>query len=546
MSKELDKYRVPTVDWVAILGLLLMTRIPWAQLYLGIDRVNLAYALEEFNPAFHQPHPPGYPLSVALARLIDAVVTDPRATFLIISIGVSALCLPVLFSLAVRMFSPRAARIAVFLFVLNPAVWFTSLKSPLRPHLALFALLVAYCSWRCLNGEKAYAFWGALALGIGGGFRPDLLAYMFPLWILSVWIGTRSGAVVLRAALILGLSILVWLVPLILATGGPGSYLQLALGYTMQQSQGQSIVLGSNWRAWLHQLSRLLTWNGLAVVGWVWALPFFLRAENRIRFRSPQVGFIAAWVAPGLLIQALIHVATPGHTLFSVAAFCLLGGHVLHSSMRSLPGIRRWPPAEELVLGAVLAFNAMVFLNMFPLPALAEKAASSGVLRSWLTVRDAVAYSTFETSRDQLRWVDDIAHTSFAEIKAFTPLDRPSVIVSAEGDDNEYNFLNWRVASYYLSTRDIWVLIDHGRSEPGSQWTRLVRGRRMVERRGDDALRIPVPAGGRIIWLMERDTPFVRELSRIFRVEQGRYVLYTDLRPDAGRFQVRGFEFVPN
>ncbi|MBI2149492.1 MAG: hypothetical protein HYU27_02655 [Acidobacteria bacterium] len=120
------------------------------------------------------------------------------------------------------------------------------------------------------------------------------------------------------------------------------------------------------------------------------------------------------------------------------------------------------------------------------------------------------------------------------------------MIISAAGGEEEYNFLNWRVASYYLPTRDIWVLGDDRSSAPVSQWTRLVRGRRMVDRTGDDALQIPVPAGGRIIWLMERDTPFVRELSRLFPVGRGRYVLYTDLRPEIGRFTVRGFEFVPN
>lgn len=544
MSTKLESYRVSNVDWVATLGLLLLTRIPWMPSYLGIDRVNLAYALEEFDPASHQPQPPGYPLFVVLSRLVDALVQNPHTTFQIISLGVSALSLPVLYALVRRMFSPAAARTAVFLFVLNPAFWFTSLRSPLRPHLALFALLTAYCCWRCFNGEKAYALWGALALGFGSGFRPDLLAYMFPLWILSAWTGTRSAAAVLKGAAVLGLCILAWGIPMLIAAGGPVFYLNLLLGYAADQSKGGAIGFGLSWRPWLHQLSRLVTWNGLAVVGWLWALPLYLRAENRIRLRSSQAGFIAAWVVPGLLVQAFTHVETPGQTLFSIPAFCVLGGHVLHFSMQKLSG-RRWLPAEELAIGAVLVFNTTVFLNVFTLPSFTERSEVSTISRAWLSVRDAILYSAFETSRDQLRWIDEIAQTSLSEIQSFTPQDRPNVIVSAVGGEDEFNFLNWRIASYYLSERDIWVLIDDETPDITGSWTRLVRGRQTVERRGEDGLRIPVPAGGRILWLMEQDTPFVRELSQIFQVQRGRYVFFIDLKPQAGPFRIGSFKFVP-
>ncbi|MBI4473786.1 MAG: hypothetical protein HY646_14050, partial [Acidobacteria bacterium] len=344
MSKELSGYHVPTVDWLAMLGLLLMTRLSWVPLYLGIDRVNLAYALDEFNPAFHQPQPPGYPLSVLFARLIDAVVHDPHTTFLVISIGISALSLPVLFALTSRMFSPSEARIAVFLLVLNPVFWSASLRSPLRPHLALFSLLIAYCCWRCIKGENRFAIWGALALSIGGGFRPDIVVYMSPLWVLSTWLGTRSVRALLRGSLVFGLCTLAWLVPTLLAAGGPGVYVDLIVDYLNQQAGGESVLLGASWRPWLHQMSRLVTWNGLAVAGWLLAVPIFLHSEGRIRLRSLEAGFIASWVAPGILIQALTHVAEPGHTLFSVAAFCLLGSHVLHCSIAHAAGARRYYP----------------------------------------------------------------------------------------------------------------------------------------------------------------------------------------------------------
>jgi len=342
--------------------------------------------------------------------------------------------------------------------------------------------------------------------------------------------------------LVFGLCTLAWLVPTLLAAGGPGVYVDLIVDYLNQQAGGESVLLGASWRPWLHQMSRLVTWNGLAVAGWLLAVPIFLHSEGRIRLRSLEAGFIAAWVAPGILIQALTHVAAPGHTLFSVAAFCLLGSHVLHCSIAHVAGARRYYPVCQLALAVVLAFNAMIFLNVFPTPAPA--AASSGPLRGLSSVRDALYYGAFETSRDQIMWVDDITHTSLKEIDAFTPRGRPSIIVSVEGGDQEFNFLNWRIASYYLPAREIWVLIDHPEPMSQERWTRVVRGPRVVEKHGNDGLRIPVPAGGRIIWLMERDTPFMRQLSKVLPLKQGRYVSYTDVRSDMQHFNFRNFEFV--
>src|SRR6266705_3559852 len=249
------------VFWIVILVLLLLTRIPAMATYLSIDNVNLAFSLERFDPRVHQPQPPGYPFFVGFAHIVNVLFRDPERTFTFISVLVSGLSLIMAFQLGNRMFSWWAGIAGAFLLVVNPVFWHSGLDGPLRPNLALFSLLTAYCCWRCWNGEKQFAFWGAAALGIGSGFRPDLLAFLFPLWLLSSWVGTKSWRAVLQAFAVLAGIVLVWMGALVIAMGGPQTFLKIMLNYAVDQSP-ESVVFGSSAFAWLRQLNRLIIWNG--------------------------------------------------------------------------------------------------------------------------------------------------------------------------------------------------------------------------------------------------------------------------------------------
>ena len=201
------------------MAFLLITRVPVAAKYLSIDNVNLAYGLQNFDPVAHQPQPPGYPLFILFAKIVNVVVRDPEITFLIIAVLVSGLCLPLIYALGARMFDPWVGESALWLLMLNPVFWHTGLDGPLRPNLALFSLLTAYCGWRAWNGEPRFVFWGAVALGVGGGFRPDLLVYLGPLWLVSAIAGTRSAKTVVLGCALLGAVVFVWVVGLAYAVG---------------------------------------------------------------------------------------------------------------------------------------------------------------------------------------------------------------------------------------------------------------------------------------------------------------------------------------
>ena len=220
MATTMEDRKDQMVFWIVVFALFLLTRIPAMASYLSIDNVNLAFSLEKFDPRIHQPQPPGYPFFVFFARMVNVIFRDAERTFLVISLLVSAASLIAAYALAGRMFSRWAGAAGAVLLLVNPVFWHSSLDGPLRPNLALFSLLTAYCCWRCWNGEKSFAFRGALALGVGSGFRPDLLAFLLPLWFLSSWAGTKSWRSVLQASVLLVAVICVWTGALLIAMGG--------------------------------------------------------------------------------------------------------------------------------------------------------------------------------------------------------------------------------------------------------------------------------------------------------------------------------------
>jgi hypothetical protein len=318
---------------------------------------------------------------------------------------------------------------------------------------------------------------------------------------------------------------LIWVGALVFAMGGVRTFTKIMLEYAVDQSKPESVVLGSSLMAWVRQINRLVIWNGLAIVTWIWAVPFYWRNRERLKLTSTQGLFFFVWLVPGLIVQALVHIGAPGHTLFSVAALCVMGGYVL-SLARS----------RDVMIGAALVVSVMLFLDFFSLPI-----DSSNVEGRTPSLKNAVLFGMFESSIGQVRWLDDITRTTLKEIDQFTPKDKPSIIITTDMYVEQW-FMNWRIGRYYLPKRDFWILYNN---IPQKRAERIHR-EASLEVRDKAPVRVPVFQEGRILWLIEPNSAIYRQVAASQHLSGGKYVFYSEITKDTPPFRVDEFDIVPS
>src|SRR5689334_7568019 len=237
-----------------------------------IDSINFALGLRHFDPALHQPHPPGYPLYIGLGHVSMAALSWlmpslPALRFEAVALAVWSLAGGALAILAVAMFyrsledvfPDDAARVSPWLApgaaaLLAVAPLFS--LSGLRPLSDMPGLALALLAQACIVRGILSPWWlvaGAFMAGLSGGIRIQSAVLTVPLF-LGVLIGARrwhsplSRALAVVAGVAGGLS---WGIPLLVLSGGVQGYVR-ALGSQAGEDFAWVDML------WAHPTPRLL------------------------------------------------------------------------------------------------------------------------------------------------------------------------------------------------------------------------------------------------------------------------------------------------
>jgi hypothetical protein len=178
--------------WAATF-LVAVTRVTFASRSLwDWDEALFSFALRDYDVAAHHPHPPGFPLFVAAAKLVRVLVgSELRALQIVSLIGAVAL-FPLMFSLARELRAVfSTAFSAALLLVFFPNVWFyggTGLSD--IPSLALVLLACVLLLRGCRSGGAYIA--GAFVLAVAAGFRPQNLLIGLGPALLATWWRIRN------------------------------------------------------------------------------------------------------------------------------------------------------------------------------------------------------------------------------------------------------------------------------------------------------------------------------------------------------------------
>ena len=235
---------------MALAGIFLIAHLAFLPSTLeDIDSLNFALGLHEFNPAKHQPHPPGYPIFMALGKIARAAIpSDPKALAVLGALFGALAIFPLmkLFE-GLDALEPHEAHQASFvpalatvLTIASPLFWFNALR-PLSdiPGLAAIlaaqaALVSAYVRQRrdpsrtpeALEASGKMIVLGAFLSAVAIGFRSQAALLTLPLLALVLLqrAGRGAAGALLGSAMTFTIGVLVWAVPLIFVTGGVAAY----------------------------------------------------------------------------------------------------------------------------------------------------------------------------------------------------------------------------------------------------------------------------------------------------------------------------------
>ncbi|MCX7856181.1 MAG: DUF2723 domain-containing protein [Anaerolineae bacterium] len=319
-------------DFLIAFGLFLLgvlTRVPFRSRFLyHWDSVNFALGLEHFDIYQHQPHPPGYFLYVMTGRLVRLLVGDANASLVWISVFATGLAVVMMFWLGRSLWNREAGIIAALLLLTSPLFWFHGEVALSYMVEAAFVIGVALLCYRHLEGTDDRLWLSALVLGIAGGFRPNTMAFLIPLWAVSAW--RYRWRKVLVAVGVLGGVCLAWAVPMVILTGGVGRYRE-ALGAAGQIVAGESSFSGirqlavNGFRLGMFTVYALGAGLVPLAVGVIYGV-ITRRPQWRAWARRPEFRLLFWWLAPSLLFYTLIHIRQPGHTFTFMPAVLLLLG----------------------------------------------------------------------------------------------------------------------------------------------------------------------------------------------------------------------------
>lgn len=277
-----------------------------------VDAINFTLGVRDFDVARHQPHPPGYPLLVGAGKAVAAVAqaagglswlvpapwtrvpVETAALSLLAMVAGALLVLAIVPLARAVLGGDEPALVAACLAVACPLALVTAsrplsdvpgLAAALGVQALLATAFIRQAGWRTrdvppaeLAASGRLVVLAAFAAGLAAGLRTQTAWLTLPL--LALVIADRTGrsaaAAIVGSAVTFTAGLLLWAVPLVVATGGPGAYWRAIASQAGEDLDGVDMLFTSTrpvWRLAMNLLQTfVLPWGPLPIAVTVLAL----------------------------------------------------------------------------------------------------------------------------------------------------------------------------------------------------------------------------------------------------------------------------------
>jgi hypothetical protein len=365
-------------------GLLLASAPRWPDDWDGIGFVE---SVSDFDLARFHPHPPGYPVYVALLRLAALMTRAPMAACVLVAVASTVAMVALVTDAVWRTVGLRTAAAVGAVLGVMPLVWRAG--SGVGSEAPALACMAA-CAWglvACGANRRV----GPVALGLAVGLGLGVRLSWAPVYLAALALAPRAARG--RAWGAAAASCVAWVVPLLLVVG-PGRLVALSTAHLEGHAArwGGTVVTTPGWirAAWLARdvfvdalgvdldapglaigvlliavsIQAWLAWRRARWVGWrpalALVLPYlaWIALGQNLRDQPRHVLPIAASLASALGLSAA----------FSRRGFALVSSLALAMSIRTALDAharRTIPPAGQQVVDLVRAQPAPGRIDVF-------------------------------------------------------------------------------------------------------------------------------------------------------------------------------------
>ncbi|OGH19478.1 MAG: hypothetical protein A2770_00845 [Candidatus Levybacteria bacterium RIFCSPHIGHO2_01_FULL_38_12] len=323
--KGMDKRDYIIILFLFVIGI--VTRFPFVErMQSHWDGPQWSIGIIRYSLIQETPAPPGYPLYIALGKVINYIIhDDPHSSLIWISVLSSAVAASLFYVAGKIVFNKTVGLISSLLYLSGPTFYFFGLTAYpyglLVVNSILFGLIVYYITIDHKQWGSILGILFAYILGI----RPQEFIFLFPLFFYALYYLSQKQRRIAGISFVV--FVFIWFIPLISASGGTFEYIRITSEFAKKGAFPYPTAFrGLN--DYMMLVKGLFLFFGLGTL----FLPYYVftlkNNKNRVHviqlLKNKIVILFILWIVPSLLFNLFIRSDHAGHQMTYLSGILLL------------------------------------------------------------------------------------------------------------------------------------------------------------------------------------------------------------------------------